>query len=158
MNNTAELLRLIHNLIRLGTIHKVDHERARCRVKIGDIITGWLPWQEARAGTTRDWDPPTENEQVLVLSPGGDPAAGIVVTGLYQDAHPAPAAADNLWRRIMPDGAVIEYDHEQHHLQATLPGSARIDATGAVNIHSGDDITITAAGNITMTANRIDLN
>ena len=57
--NLVELLRLIHNLIRLGTIAEVDHARARVRVQSGELLTNWLPWIEARAGTTRDWDPPT---------------------------------------------------------------------------------------------------
>lgn len=37
-------------------------------------------------GTTRDRDSPTGGEQVVVFSPGGDPAAGFVVTGLFSDA------------------------------------------------------------------------
>ena len=98
--NIPELLRLLHNLIRLGTIAEVDHRAARVRVKTGELLTDWLPWLEGRAGTTRDWDPPTKGEQVILFSPGGDPANGVVLCGLCSNAHPAPAEVATLWRRI----------------------------------------------------------
>ncbi len=158
LHSAAELLRLIHNLIRLGTIAEVDHAAARVRVRAGELLTAWRPWIECRAGTTRDWDPPTVGEQVVLFSPGGDPAGAVVLTGLFSDAHPAPADSGDLWRRVMPDGAVLEYDHAASHLQATLPGSATLDAQGAITLNSGADITITAAGNVAIQGARIDLN
>lgn len=158
MNNTAELLRLITNMIRTGTIAEVDHATARVRVTIGELLTAWLPWLEQRAGTTRTWSPPTVGEQVAVLSPGGDLAAAIVLTGIYRQAHPAPSQSADVWHTVMPDGAVIEYNHQESHLQATLPGSATITAQGVINIESAADINITAAGNIALSAARIDLN
>lgn len=144
LHSAAELLRLIHNLIRLGTIAEVDHTAARVRVQSGELLTAWRPWIECRAGTTRTWNPPTVGEQVVLFSPGGDPAAAVVLTGLYRDAHPAPAASGDLWRSVMPDGAVIEYDHAASHLQATLPGSATLDAQGTVEITAGGGTTINA--------------
>ncbi|MDC8802562.1 phage baseplate assembly protein V [Halomonas pacifica] len=126
-HGVAELLRLIHNLIRLGTVAEVDHAAARCRVQVGEILTGWLPWLELRAGTTRDWDPPTLGEQVLVLSPGGEPAAGIVVTGLYQAAHPAPADSPNLQRRLYPDGTRQQHNHATSHWHLSVPAGGKIE-------------------------------
>jgi len=136
----AELLRLIHNLIRLGTIAEVDHASARCRVQIGELTTARLPWLELRAGETRTWNPPTLGEQVLVLSPGGDLSAGVVLAGLYRQAHPAPVVSGGLWHIVMPDGAVIEYDHAAHHLRAILPGSAEVTAPGGMTIHGDTTI------------------
>jgi len=150
--NTVELTRLLHNLIRLGTIAEVDHAAARVRVQSGELLTDWLPWFERRAGTTRDWDPPTKGEQVMVFSPGGDPRAGIVLTGIFSDAHPAPANSGDVWRRIMPDGAALEYDHQTSHLQATLPGSATLDTQGDVSVSTAAALTATAAGGATINA------
>ncbi|MEO1852711.1 phage baseplate assembly protein V [Chromohalobacter sp.] len=163
MQNVAELLRLIHNLIRLGTVDQVDHDAARVRVISGELVTDWLPWIEGRAGSTRDWDPPTEGEQVIVFSPGGDPAAGVVLTGLYRRAHPAPANSSDVWHRVFPDGAVLEYDHAAHHLRASLPGSAGLTASGDVTVSVGGAIeattestlTATAAGGATINANTV---
>lgn len=164
--NIVELTRLLHNLIRLGTIAEVDHgdpeadppRPPRVRVQSGELLTDWLPWFAQRAGTTRDWDPPTVGEQVMVFSPGGDPAAGVVLTGINCQAHPAPANSGDLWRRVFPDGAVLEYDHQSSHLRAELPGSASVTATGAIAIESGADISIIAAGNVAISGARIDLN
>ncbi|MDO8908911.1 MAG: phage baseplate assembly protein V [Pseudohongiella sp.] len=129
MTNFAELLRLIHNLIRLGTIDQVDHEAVRVRVKSGDNVTGWLKWISFRAGTTRDWSPPTVGEQVILFSPGGDLAAGIVLTGLDSDTHPAPSSDPDVWMRVFPDGAVVEYNHVTHAFKLTLPA----ESTSEVN-------------------------
>ncbi|MYL22540.1 phage baseplate assembly protein V [Halomonas alkaliantarctica] len=147
MTNAAELLRLIHNLIRMGTIAEVDHASARCRVQTGELITARLPWIEARSGTTRTWNPPTLGEQVVVFSPGGDPTAAVVLTGLYRTQHPAPSDSADLWHAVMPDGAVIEYDHAASHLRAELPGSAEITAPAGLVIHADTTINGTVAFN-----------
>lgn len=160
LQSAAELLRLIHNLIRLGTIAAVDHgvvgERApRVRLKSGALLTAWRPWIACRAGTTRTWHPPTVGEQAVLFSPGGDPAAAVVLVGLFSDAHPAPADRADLWRAVMPDGAVIEYDHAAGHLQATLPGSATLDTRGDVTLTTAAALTATAAGGATLNADTV---
>lgn len=147
--NTAEILRRLENLFRTGTIAEVDLVNARCRVKSGGLLTGWLPWFVNRAGTTKDWDPPTVGEQCAVFSPSGNPAQGFVLVGIYSDANPAPADSGSLCRRAYPDGAVIDYDHASHQLSATLPagGTAVLIAPGGVQIQG--DVAIT--GQVTVT-------
>lgn len=145
MTNTAELLRLLNNLIRLGTIAEVDHgapgsRPPRCRVKSGDIITAWLPWFSVRAGQTRDWNPPTQGEQCLLFSPGGDLSAGVALVGINSAANPAPSNDPNVIGRWYPDGAAIEYDHVAHHLRAILPGSAEITAPGGARLNADTTI------------------
>lgn len=146
MTNFAELLRLIHNLIRLGTIDQVDHQAVRVRVKSGENLTGWLRWMSFRAGTTRDWDPPTVGEQVIIFSPGGDLAAGIVLTGLNSDSHAAPTNDPAVWYREFPDGAVVQYNHESSELTLTLPGNATMTAPEGITLVA--DISID--GNLTV--------
>ena len=77
-----ELFRLIANLLRIGTVLDVDLTAARIRVRSGDLESTWLQWFELRAGTTKTWNPPTVGEQVIMLCPGGDPTAGVVLVGL----------------------------------------------------------------------------
>ncbi|GHE20111.1 phage baseplate assembly protein V [Halomonas urumqiensis] len=136
LHSAAELLRLIHNLVRLGTIAEVDHNSARVRVAMGELATGWLAWIDGRAGTTRTWNPPTVGEQVVVFSPGGDLSAAVVLTGLYRAQYPAPSASADVFRAVMPDGAVLEYDHAANHLRASLPGSAEISAAAGVTLNA----------------------
>ena len=148
MTDIAALSRLIENLIRLGTVAEVDHgslqdkRPARVRVQSGDLLTGWLPWTALRAGTTRDWDPPTVGEQVLVFSPSGQTAQGIAITGLFSALIPANGDRAGLHRRTYPDGAVVEYDSEAHQLLATLPTGGRVEiiAPGGFKLQGDVDI------------------
>lgn len=152
MLNLAELLRLLNNLIRLGTVVEVDHEVARARVQSGDNLTDWLPWLSLRAGSTRDWDPPSTGEQVLLLSPAGDLAQAIVLAGIYSAANPAPASSGSLWRRTFPDGTQLEYDHAAHKLTAAVKGSAELTTDTALTAMVGTDATVTAGGSVSVTA------
>lgn len=151
MQTNPELLRLIHNLIRIGTVYEVDPGQPppdylppRVRVQTGDIITGWLHWREPRAGETRTWNPPTQGEQVLLLAPGGVLEGAIVMPGIYQKALPPPVHDLTLTHLVMPDGAVIEYDHAAHHLRASTPGSAEITTQGRLVLNAEGGLVINA--------------
>lgn len=136
--NINELIRLILNLARKGTILEVDHQAALCRVASGELQTNWIPWLAIAAGTTRDWRPPTTGEQVLLICPGGDPADAVALCGIYSDKAPAPSNSKDTHTRIYPDGAVLEYDHQAHRLTVTLPegGEILVDAPAAVTIRT----------------------
>ncbi len=84
----TELNRRLANLIRLGVIDRVDHASARVRVKIGDLLTAWLPWATIKAGKDSAWWAPEKGEQVLVFSPSGDLAQGVVLGAIFQNAFP----------------------------------------------------------------------
>lgn len=152
MNDYAELARLIENLIRIGTIAEVDLVKARVRVQTGDLLTGWLPWRTARAGADREWNPPTIDEQVLLLSPSGQLANGVAITGLFSDAHPANGDRAKLHRATYSDGAVIEYDSQVHHLRAHLPGGGTTELISDGGVRIVGDITL--EGDLIQTGNQ----
>ncbi len=130
----VELSRRLENLIRIGTVAAVDHPAARCRVATGGLLTHWLPWFAARAGATRAWDPPTVGEQVMVFSPSGEPAGGIVLTGIYADAAPTPSTSPDDHVIDYPDGARLSYNHVTGHLEARGIQTARIQAAVSVTL------------------------
>ncbi len=68
----TEIMRLITNLIRTGVVTEVDREHWLCRVKTGDLETNWINWLTLRAGNARTWWRPSEGEQVVLLSLGGN--------------------------------------------------------------------------------------
>jgi phage baseplate assembly protein V len=152
MNNLPTLTRLIENLIRFGTIAAVQMKPPRVRVKTGTLTTAWLPWIALRAGADREWNPPTENEQVLLFSPSGQLANGVVLTGLFSDHILANGDREGLHRITYRDGTVIEYDSITHHLSATLTdgGITHLFSPGGINL-VGD---ITHKGNYTQTGNQ----
>jgi phage baseplate assembly protein V len=157
MNNFAAFARMLENLIRFGVIAVVQMEPPRVKVKTGELTTAWLPWIAPRAGTDQVWDPPTVGEQVMLFSPSGQLANGVVFTGLFSDHIPANGNRPGLHRRTYADGTVIEYDSVAHHLNATLPdgGTTNLTSTGGINIvgpitHHGD-YTQTGNQNVTGT-------
>ena len=160
MNDFAAFARMLENLIRLGVIADVQMKPPRVKVKTGELTTAWLPWLALRAGSDREWDPPTVNEQVILLSPSGQLANGFVITGLPSDHIPANGDRPGLHRRTYADGTVIEYDSVAHHLNATLAegGTTNLISKGGINIvgpitHQGD---YTQTGNQNITG-RVDV-
>ena len=142
-----DLLRRLENLLRPGTVQAVDHAAARVRVASGDLLTDWLPWFERRAGATRSWSPPTAGEQCLLLCPGGELAAGMVLVGLHSDDIPPPSDSPDLHRVEHPDGTVIEYDQAAHILRATLSAGATVNITAPGGI-TLDTPTVTVTGDV----------
>lgn len=155
MNDLAALSRMLENLIRFGVIADVQIKPPRVQIKTGTLTTAWLPWLALRAGSDREWDPPTIGEQVILFSPSGQLANGIVVTGVFSDHIPANGNRVGLHRRTYADGTVIEYDSVAHHLNATLAdgGTTNLISRGGINLvgnitHQGDYI---QTGNQTVT-------
>lgn len=134
--NGPDLPRLLGNLIRIGTVESVDAEAGTARLRIGEIVTGDLPWLEMRAGKTRTWSAPSVGEQRILFCPESDIDAGVIAGTLSSDANPAPSSnpAEDLIQ--FEDGAVIAYDASTHTLRAVLPagGSAEIEAPDGVSI------------------------
>jgi len=130
----AELARLIANLIRMGTVSAVDHDKRRCRFKSGKLETNWLKWLTLRAGTTGTWNPPTVGEQGILLSPSGCTENGIVLVGIESDTHPSPSTDPNKDYTRYPDGAVVEYDHAVGALKATGIKTALLQASESSTI------------------------
>lgn len=124
----TEILRLLRNIIRIGTVAAVNLDGGLCRVDTGNNTTGWLSWLTARAGKTRSWNAPCVGEQVLILCLGGELDTGFVLPGVFSDENPAPSASADAVHWSFPDGAVIEYEPETGALSATGIQSATIQA------------------------------
>lgn len=151
--------RLLHNMVRIGSIHAVDHATSPARVRVllsaqdeddgGQLVTDWRPYVESRAGTTSSWNPPTVGEQCVIVSPSGDLAACVVLVGLHSTRNPAPSSSPDCHTTQYPDGAVIQYDHAAHALTATLPGggTVKLVAPASVTIDSPET---TITGNCTV--------
>ena len=59
-------------LVQIAAIVEADYEQAKVKVKMGDIITHWLPWLTVRAHNNKTWWAPEVGEQVLLLAPSGE--------------------------------------------------------------------------------------
>lgn len=134
-------------LIRLGTIVSVTFDPPRCVVRYGDPETDEdcetppIRWVAGRAGRTRKWSPPSEHEEVVLLSPDGQIGNAIAFLGLNNDNAPPPGNSPAEVTEY-EDGARVGYDPESHALTAILPAgaTAAIKATGGITIRG--DVTI----------------
>ena len=131
-----EILRLLRNLIRIGTVSAVNLDAGLCRVESGNNTTNWLHWLTARAGRTRSWNAPSVGEQVLVLCLGGELDTGFILPGVFSDENPAPSASADALHWSFPDGAVIEYEPASGALKATGIQTATIQAAVKIMLDS----------------------
>ncbi|WP_341813310.1 phage baseplate assembly protein V [Wolbachia endosymbiont (group B) of Germaria angustata] len=146
----SELNRKLANVIRIGIVKEIDYEKAKVRVKIGELLTDFLPWITSRAGEERSWLPPSINEQVVILSPLGELSLGVVLAGIYQQNYSAPENSEMINSLVFQDGTKLLYDKESKNLE--------ISVVDKLNFKVGkSEIEMTKSG-IKLKAERIDLN
>lgn len=140
---TQEMDRRIANTIAMGVIEEVDYANPpRARVRIGQVLTGWLRMGMARAGRNTDWSVFEIGEEVLVAAPSGDLRNAVVVCALNNGVHPARAGSADIRRIDFGDGTSVVHERSSGQLSLKTSGDITIVSGGAVNI--------TAPGNVTV--------
>lgn len=142
---SAELMRLLSNIIRTGIISEVDEKSWRVRVRSGELETGWLRWNTTRAGAFNVWLPPSPGEQVVIACIGGNPETAMIIGSLWSDASPAPGKSLKEIVVTAPDGAVFRYDADAGALSATGIRTATIQAGTGVTL---DTPTVTCTNHL----------
>lgn len=130
----TEIMRLITNLIRTGVVTEVDRTNWLCRVKTGDLETNWINWLTLRAGNARTWWKPSEGEQVVLLSLGGNLETAFALPAVYSNQFAPPSTSADACVTEHPDGGWFEYE----------------PATGRWYVRGIKSMVIEAADNITM--------
>ena len=128
-----------------GVVAELDEAAARVRVDCDGLRTDWIPWLAERAGPgVRTWSAPEVGEQVVVVSPCGDPAQGVVIGSVYQEDHDAPASVKTTHRTEYADGTVVEYDRETTTLTVDVgTGNVIVNCANA-NVNATEKVTIDA--------------
>ncbi|MBK1725714.1 phage baseplate assembly protein V [Halorhodospira neutriphila] len=150
--SAAELWRRLANLVRHGVVAEADYDAARVRVQVEDLLTGWLPWAVQSAGPDITWWAPEVGEQVVLIAPSGDLSQAIVMASLYYRQYPAPERAATVRRVEMGDGAVFEYDRDQHKLSISLPGDAQVSLEGSASVQAAGPVEVSTDGDATVIA------
>ncbi|BDO59868.1 hypothetical protein TUM1887_12130 [Escherichia coli] len=130
----TEIMRLITNLIRTGVVTEVDRENWLCRVKTGELETNWISWLTLRAGNARTWWRPSEGEQVVLLSLGGNLETAFALPAIYSNQFAPPSTSADACVTEHPDGGWFEYE----------------PATGRWYVRGIKSMVIEAADNITL--------
>ena len=136
LSELNETLRLIRNLIRIGTVTDVDLVAGKCRVQTGENNTDWLQWLSARAGNSRTWFAPYVGEQVLIFSLGGELDAAFILPGIFSDQFPAPSDSAEALHFTFSDGAVIEYEPQTGALKAVGIKKAHVEASESITANT----------------------
>lgn len=126
----SETDRKVSSMMMVGTIEEIDYENARVRVKSGEWVSAWLPWNASAGGGVRNWRPPSKGEQAMILSPSGMPEQGMVISGFYSTQHKfANDNKANITATDFPDGAREHYDHDAHSFVLNVPSGGEIVLT-----------------------------
>ena len=123
---SAELMRLLSNIIRTGIISEVDEKSWRVRVRSGELEPRWLRWNTTRAGAFNVWLPPSP----------GDQESAMIIGSLWSDANPAPGKSLKEIVVSAPDGAVFRYDADAGALSASGMKTATLQASVSVTLNT----------------------
>lgn len=157
----------MENLARMGTVVEVRHSKpARCRVKLGDNTTDWLPWIAGRAAGKQGskWWPPVNGEQCMVLSPGGDLSQGVALLGAYSDSMDAPSDGAGVDRTQWSEKDWAEYRAGRHtiHMEEGIKLEVGMAcsitmAPDSISLRVGGAVLTIANGRITSTVDIVAL-
>ncbi|MCF6777603.1 phage baseplate assembly protein V [Thiotrichales bacterium 19X7-9] len=136
VQHLVDMQRRLNNLIRIGTV--IGTNETRLRIKLGDNITGWLPWLTQRTGDCQTWWKPSIGEQVLVLSSSGELNNGVVLPAIYMQNQ--PTLNSNEQKTVYKDGTTVSYDYEKSKLT--------VDCVGDVDVIGAKTLKVTFDGNI----------
>lgn len=137
--------RRLHNVATYGTIAEVDHARGRVRVDVAGRLTDWLPAPGNVGQNYRAWSPTRVGTQVLVTSPSGDPANGVVSQILYSDQLPPAETGADLDVIQFDDGTRIAYDSAAQKLSVFTPGDITVECQGDMRLKAGGTLWLDAA-------------
>ena len=149
--------RPVASVAALGEVTSVDDPDGRGRVRVslpayGDVESDWLGVVVPGAGSERGIVAlPDVGDRVLVVFPHEDPAAGIVVGGLYGDGGPPdPGVEGGAVKRFTlrtAGGQNIALDDEEGVLRlADQTGSSVELSPDQVVVHAATDLKIEAPG------------
>lgn len=95
----AELERRFSGVLRHGTVAKVNPAKQRVRLKMGsatngggDFLSPWVPYAQI-AGALKVHTPPTEGQQLTLMSPAGDWRQGVAVPMTFSGGNTSPSEA-----------------------------------------------------------------
>ena len=97
----SELKRRLNNIVKVGVVSETDPEKAKVRIKVGDLHSDWRPWT---SGSKHRWDMPEVGDSVVMISPNGETEKSIIIPSLYNDQNLPPSSDSNTICWKLPEG------------------------------------------------------
>ena len=132
--DTAELNRLIANIVRTGKILEVQAGLVRVEFS-PELQTDWLQYFVPFAGGVSVHRMPSKGESCMVLAPSGDLEAAMVLCGIASTDHPSPSNSADETVVQFPDGASVKYNHKASHLEIVGIKTAVVTAGQSTEIN-----------------------
>lgn len=124
IHRIEELERRLANTVRMGRVVEVDAGRGLVRLQVAGLTTDWLPWT-TQAGEINVFIPPSVGQQMMLISPSGEPGQGWAVPAGFSTQFAQPH--DQAGEMKMTHGAVSVFsDGAQLVVRAD---SARVEAS-----------------------------
>ncbi len=130
----SQLVRLISQMIQIGTIVEVQAKPLRYKVQFtSDLTTSWIPSDVGHAGAVKDFAPHQTGELVLVVKEFNT-QGGVIVASLNQNSNDQPKEDLNLFYREFPDGTWLQYDMANKVLSGSVVGKVNLDAVTEIRL------------------------
>ena len=156
LRRIPEIERRLRNVVRYGRVAEVDPAKGLVRMidegggEGQDYTSTWRPWAEVGGGI-RTWRPPTVGQQVVMFSPSGNLADGIVFPAAFSDAAPQPSdKGDEIVETI--GATTLKMRGDAVHLSSptiVLDGDVHLGGEGGKPVHRKDDVD--SAGDVAVT-------
>ncbi|WP_170000570.1 phage baseplate assembly protein V, partial [Campylobacter sp. RM9328] len=119
----------MNECIEIGVISEVRADRAR--VKLGDLVTDFLPVIQMANSYARAFIPLRVGEQVVVLPIRGSLNSGVILRSIYQSSHEAPHTNEKEQICTFEDGVQISYNTANSTLIVSSPKQINITCENA---------------------------
>jgi phage baseplate assembly protein V len=110
---------ILMELIKTGRVSSVYPDRCTAKVVFSDrddLVSGELQVVQTGSQDNKSYWMPTVGEQVVCLFPPNGKGDGFILGTLYNDEDQPAVQSINKRTIRFQDGAVMEYDTEQHRL------------------------------------------
>ena len=160
LRRLGELERRQRSQTRTGTVTEVDAASGKVRIRLTEagLITGWIPWEEAAAGSAKTHMPPSIGQQVRVRSESGDLTDATVQGSVNSDANQRPSAEDDEYVMIDVGMTRITVTGGGDQVAITVGASAITVTNDAIVLACGGSALTVSGEGIAAAAARIDLN
>lgn len=141
--------RQFHNLIVIATVEAVSDDGLRARLRLGDIVTDFLPLPALYGKNFTASFPIHDIAQVIVASPSGNLENGVIIGCLFSnDIQPWTTNRDKDGLTFT-DGTTLQYDSAQKIL--------RVSSVGKLEITAAETLSLTAGGKMSLTAAQLEI-
>jgi phage baseplate assembly protein gpV len=139
----GEIERRNRNRKRTGTVSEVDYAKGLARVELSTqdgkpYLSPWMPWKEIAAGGIKSHIPPTQGEQVDVVSESGDLTDAVIDMSTPSNANPRPH--DGPEAVITKGGSKILIADGKVEITADVTIKGDLAVEGSSVTHNGTDI------------------